>query len=480
MSDSAQRFPDPWPAPLHPEPLTTAVRVPGSKSLTNRYLVLAALGDQPSVIREPLVARDTVLMARALESMGTGLEFYDHELFVYPGPLHGAQVTAGLAGTVMRFLPAVAALAQGDVLITGDEQARRRPMDPIVRALTALGVNISHATREDGQATLPLTVHGTGYVTGGRLDIDASASSQFISALLLAAPRMDGGLELRHTGTSIPSTPHLEMTVEVLRDAGIEVFTFPDDAGPVRQGHPATRWIVRPGVPDLGNVEVEPDLSNAGPFLAAAMVTGGTVQIPGWPRSTRQPGEALRDIFARMGGETNVAGGRLVLQGPRAEELLPLDMDMHDVGELVPTVAAVAALSPGRSVLRNIGQLRGHETDRLHAITTELNRLGGRVHVEGDDLVIEPTILHGGEVETYADHRMATFAAILGLRVPGITVRNIATTSKTLPQFPHMWMRMVADEVRVEAGVPDSILNQEFDTSETVAPPDGRDEVTQP
>ncbi|MGO1594312.1 MAG: 3-phosphoshikimate 1-carboxyvinyltransferase, partial [Ancrocorticia sp.] len=290
-----------WPAPFHAEPLNASVRIPGSKSLTNRFIVLAALGDQPSVIREPLVARDTILMARALESMGTGLEFYDNALFVYPGPLKAASIHAGLAGTIMRFLPAVATIAKGDVTIDGDEAARVRPMDPVVRAIKQLGVEIDHGTNAAGAATLPVTVHGTGTVRGGQINIDASESSQFISAMLLAAPRMAGGLELRHTGGTVPSTPHLDMTVDVLRDAGIEVFTFPRDAGPVRPGHPAVRWLVLPGIPDVGNVEVEPDLSNAGPFLAAAMVTGGSIEIQGWPRITKQPGDQLRTILANMG-----------------------------------------------------------------------------------------------------------------------------------------------------------------------------------
>ena len=438
-----------WPAPFHPGPFNASIRVPGSKSLTNRFIVLAALGDQPSVIREPLVARDTVLMARALEAMGTGLEFYDNALFVYPGPLKGASIHAGLAGTVMRFLPAVAALATGDVTIDGDEAARVRPMDPVVRAVKQLGVHVDHGTNAADQATLPVTIHGKGTVHGGQINIDASASSQFISAMLLAAPRMVGGLELRHTGGPIPSTPHLDMTVDVLRDSGIEVFTFPQDAGPVRPGHPAVRWLVLPGVPDVGNVEVEPDLSNAGPFLAAAMVTGGSVEIQGWPRITKQPGDQLRTILAQMGASVAMMAGRLQVTGPATIE--PIDLDMHDVGELVPTIAAIAAFASGTSAIRNIGQLRGHETDRLSAITTELTRVGCNAWVEGDDLFIEPRPLHGATLHTYEDHRMATFAAIIGLRVPEVYVENIATTAKTLPQFLQMWADLVADSPVVRA-----------------------------
>lgn len=430
-----------WQALLSSGPVTGTVHIPGSKSLTNRFLVLAALGDQPSVIRKPLVARDTLLMVKALEAMGTGFEFFDHDLFVYPAPLHGADIHVGLAGTVMRFLPAMAMVARGSVHLDGDAAARVRPIDPVVRAIKELGVEVDHAVDAHGHAVLPLTVHGDGSVQGGRITIDASASSQFISALLLAAPRMERGIELRHAGGAIPSMPHVDMTVQVLRNAGVEVFTFPKDAGPVRPGHPAVRWLVLPGIPDLGNVEVEPDLSNAGPFLAAAMVTRGSVTIPGWPRLTQQPGEVLREIFMAMGGSVELKNGKLTLSGPDA--IRGLDMDMHDVGELVPTVAAVAALAETPSRLRNIGQLRHHETDRLSAICTELERIGGRAWTEGDDLFIEPSWLHGGVIHTYEDHRMATFGAILGLRVEGIEVENIATTSKTLPQFAEMWTALI-------------------------------------
>lgn len=431
-----------WDAPFHPEAISGQVHIPGSKSLTNRFLVMAALGDQPSVIRKPLVARDTLLMIKALEAMGTGVEFYDNELFIYPAPLHGADVQVGLAGTVMRFLPAVAMLAHGPVHFDGDAAARVRPMGPVVDAIGQLGVQVEYAVDDMARPVLPLTVFGQGRVAGGRIVIDASESSQFISALLLAAPRMDNGVEIRHVGGPIPSTPHLEMTVQVLRNAGIEVFTFPKDAGPVRQGHPAVRWLVLPGIPDVGNVEVEPDLSNAGPFLAAAMVTGGEVSIPGWPRVTHQPGVHLRDLFSAMGAQSSLQHNRLTLRGP--DTVQPLDTDMHDFGELVPTVAAVAAYAAGPSVLRNIGQLRHHETDRLAAISTELNGLGGRAQVNGDDLVIEPCTLHSGLVHAYADHRMATFGAILGLRTPGIVVDDIATTAKTLPQFPQMWAELTS------------------------------------
>lgn len=437
-----------WAAPFHPGPVDAAVRLPGSKSLTNRYLVLAALGEEPARIHRPLFARDTVLMARGLAGMGAALSHEGRTLTLTPGPLGSARIQAGLAGTVMRFIPAVAAFTVGDVTVDGDPAARTRPMDPVVRALRDLGVEVEHAADASGRAVLPVTVHGTGSVGGGSVEIDASASSQFVSALLLAAPRMERGLDLRHVGPPVPSSPHIAMTVEVLRAAGIAVSALVGDGSPAglpssaRPGRPAARWTVEPGTPRLGDVTVEADLSNAGPFLAAAMVTGGRTAVLDWPARTAQGGEALRGIFTAMGGRAvyDPDASTLRLQGPH--RIAPLDADMHDVGELVPTVAAVAAFADGPSRLRNIGQLRSHETDRLAAIAAELARAGGSARIEGDDLVIQPRPLRGARLESYADHRMATFGAILGLRVEGIEVAGVETTAKTFPQFTDMWSEL--------------------------------------
>ena len=414
-----------WLAPAS-GPVDATVSIPGSKSLTNRYLVLAALGEQPATIRHPLVARDTELMAGALESLGARILRERDSWRVEPGPFRGGRVECGLAGTVMRFIPPLAAFACEPVVLDGDPAARVRPMGAIVTALRRLGVAVEAAERE-GAPTLPLTVRGAGSVAGGKLDIDASASSQFVSALLLAAPRMERGLELRHVGAALPSTPHIEMTVEVLRRAGIDVV----DAG--------RRWMVSPGVPTLGQVAIEPDLSNAGAFLAAAMVTGGRVRVEHWPAATTQPGDSYRTIFSQMGGRVRLEGGVLELTGP--ERIAPYAADMKDVGELVPTVAAVAAFAHGTSRLSNIGQLRGHETNRLAALVTELGRAGITAREEGDDLVIEGGSGRPAVIETYDDHRMATFGAILGLRLPGTRVVNAQTTAKTLPDFVERWER---------------------------------------
>ena len=422
---------DRWAAPSSTTALDARVEVPGSKSLTNRYLVLAALAAGPGRLRGALRSRDTALMAGALAALGARVEDADdadHDWLITPGPLRGpAEIDCGLAGTVMRFLPAVAALADGPVRFDGDDGARVRPMAPVLTALTALGVTIS---RVGAGGHLPFTVAGRGRVRGGSVDVDASASSQFVSGLLLAAARFDAGLTVRHTGTTLPSLPHIDMTVQVLRDAGVVV----DDSRPAS-------WRVAPGPIAGRDVRVEPDLSNAGPFLAAALVAGGTVRVPGWPAATTQPGALLPVILERMGGRVRLEGDVLAVTGDGVVH--GIDLDLRTAGELAPTIAALAALADSPTRLRGIAHLRGHETDRLAALATELTRLGGQAEQTSDGLVITPRPLRPGTVRTYHDHRMATAGALLGLRVPGVLVENIATTAKTLPDFVGMWHRML-------------------------------------
>jgi 3-phosphoshikimate 1-carboxyvinyltransferase len=427
-----------WEAPLAPGPLDAVVEIPGSKSLSNRLLVLAALADGPSTLRGALRSRDTDLMAGALRSLGVAVEEGDSPstLHVTPGPLVGdVDVFCGLAGTVMRFLPPVAALAAGPVRFDGDPQARVRPMLPVLAALRALGVEV-RGTGPDFPATLPFTVVGRGGLRGGSVDVDASGSSQFVSGLLLAAPRFAQGLELRHIGTTLPSLPHIEMTVATLRDAGVAV----DDS---RDGI----WRVMPGPIAARDVRVEPDLSNAAPFLAAALVAGGTVSVPGWPLSTTQPGGLVPELLEQMGGTAHLTPDRStgagVLRVTGTGEIHGIDVDLRAAGELAPTFAALAALADSPSRLRGIGHLRGHETDRLAALAAEITRLGGQAEETRDGLVITPRPLHGAVFRTYADHRMATSGALLGLRVPGVRVEDVETTAKTLPGFAGRWERML-------------------------------------
>jgi 3-phosphoshikimate 1-carboxyvinyltransferase len=436
-TDELTARPDPghdlaWHAPQASGPLDATVEVPGSKSLMNRYLVLAALADSPSRLRGALRSRDTLLMAAGLRALGVDVQDAPdtaHDWVVTPGPLRGdTAVDCGLAGTVMRFLPAVAALADGAVRFDGDPGARVRPMGPVLAALRALRVGVEeHAT----PGHLPFTVTGRGAVRGGHVDVDASGSSQFVSGLLLAAARFDQGLTLRHTGPSLPSLPHIEMTVAVLRAAGVTV----DDSRP-------TIWRVEPGPISGRDVRVEPDLSNAAPFLCAAMVAGGTVRVPGWPARTTQPGGLLPGILERMGGTTRLDGDVLAVTGTGT--IHGVDLDLHAAGELAPTIAALAALADSPTRLRGIAHLRGHETDRLAALSTEITRLGGRAEQTSDGLVITPRPLTAATVRTYADHRMATAGALIGLAVPGVQVQDVATTAKTIPDFVGLWGGMLA------------------------------------
>ena len=415
-----------WPAPTATAPVRAEVRLPGSKSLTNRALVLAALADGKSTVGAALRSRDTLLMAGALQSLGCHVDTNGEDWRVSPAALHGpASVDCGLAGTVMRFVPPLAALADGPVVFDGDPHARTRPMGEVIDALRGLGVTIDDA----GRGALPFTVAGTGSVRGGAVTIDASASSQFISALLLAGARYDEGVDVRHDGKPVPSLPHIAMTIAELRRHGIQV----DDTEP-------NRWRVFPGPVKAVDVHVEPDLSNAAPFLAAGAVTRGRVTVPGWPRETTQAGDAIREILALMGAvvERTKEGLAVGAEGP----LQGIDHDLHDVGELTPVVAALCALADTPSRLRGIAHIRGHETDRLAALARELNGLGGDVEETDDGLHIRPKPLHGGVFHTYADHRMAHAAALLGLLVEDVQVENVATTAKTFPGFVQAWSGM--------------------------------------
>src|SRR3954454_11433535 len=415
-----------WAAPVATEPVDAVVALPGSKSATNRALVLAALADSPSLLRRPLRARDTELMAAGLRSLGTSVGDSGADWAIEPRQLRGGvHVDCGLAGTVMRFLPSLAALADGDVTFDGDRRSHERPMRPLVESLRALGVDME----DGGRASLPFVVRGHGSVKGGTVTMDASASSQFVSGLLLTAPRFDEGIEVRHVGEPVPSAPHLRMTVAMLRAAGATV----DDATP-------DVWRVAPGPLHGGELVIEPDLSNAAPFLAAALVTGGRTSIPDWPTSTTQAGDALRHLLSEMGAHVSLDTDGLAVTGGSLDGI---DVDLHEVGELTPTLTALAALARTPSRLRGIAHLRGHETDRLAALVASLGALGGDVRATEDGLEIRPTPLRAGVFETYDDHRMATAGAVLGLAVPGVQVVDVATTSKTLPDFVGQWFRML-------------------------------------
>ena len=417
-----------WPAPRAEGPVSGRVTVPGSKSISNRALILAAIADGPSTLSGLLAARDTSLMRSALVALGVGISERDGLVTVTPGSLKGpASVDCGLAGTVMRFVPPVAALADGVVSFDGDLYARERPMDVILGALRTLGVQIE----DQGTGRMPYAVNGSGSVRGGKVTLDASGSSQFVSALLLAGARYDEGVDLRHDGKPVPSQPHLDMSVAMLRERGVQV----DDSEP-------NRWVVAPGPISALDTAIEPDLSNAAPFLAAAVVTGGSVTVTGWPTETTQPGGQLPEIFTRFGADVSLSDDGLTVRG--TGRIQGVDLDLSEVGELTPVLAAVAVLADGPSYLRGIAHLRNHETDRLAALETEFNALGGDVNQTADGLEIRPKPLHGGLFGTYHDHRMAHAAAVVGLAVDRLAIENIGTTAKTMPEFPDLWSALVS------------------------------------
>ncbi len=418
---------DLWLAPVASNPVDVVVALPGSKSLTNRALILAALAEGPSVLRRALRSRDTLLMASALAALGAKIDVDSDDWSVLPADFSTTArdahaVDCGLAGTVMRFVPPVAGLSRGPVAFDGDPHMRTRPVAEVLTALRTLGVMVD----DDGRRSLPFTVRGTGAVPGGTVVVDASASSQFISALLLAGARFERGVDVRHDGKPVPSLPHIDMTVAMLREHSVAV----DDSD-------ANRWAVAPGPIKAVDRVIEPDLSNAAPFLGLAAVTGGTLTVRDWPRQTTQPGDALREILTLMGCEVSFVDVGLQVRGP--DRLSGVDLDLHDLGELTPAIAALCALADSPSHLRGIAHIRGHETDRLTALSTELTRLGADVVEHPDGLSIAPAALHGGVFGTYADHRMAHAGVIVGAAVAGVQVEDIATTGKTFPGFADVW-----------------------------------------
>jgi 3-phosphoshikimate 1-carboxyvinyltransferase len=417
-----------WTTPHRATPVDAVVALPGSKSLTARALVLAALADGPSRLVRPLRARDTDLMAAGLRALGVRVEEDGNDWLVTPGELRGpAEVDAGLAGTVLRFLPPVAALADGPVRVDGDPRLHERPNAGLITALRDLGVQVD----DGGRGRAPFTVHGTGRVRGGAVTVDASESSQIVSGLLLAAARFDAGVDLALAG-GVPSMPHVEMTVESLRERGVDVV-------PTERG-----WWVSPGPIAARDEVLEPDLSNAAPFLAAALVTGGRVTVRDWPAETTQPGGRLDALFGAMGADVERTDAGLRITG--SGTIRPLVADLGEVGELTPVLAALCALADGTSRLTGVGHLRGHETDRLQALDEVLTAVGARVEQLPDGLVITPGPHRAARVGSYADHRMVHAAAVLGLAVEGVEVRDPGAVTKTLPDFVERWNAMLGVE----------------------------------
>lgn len=417
-----------WSAPYRAsKPISGAITIPGSKSVTNRALVLSALASSPSTLRKGLRSRDTDLMIKALSSLGVMIKIEEDLWKITPAPLMGpASIDVGNAGTVMRFLPPLASLAKGLISFDGDPRSHQRPLGPVIKALENLGVSIEH----QGRYSLPMVINGAGYLTGGEVEIDASSSSQFLSSLLLVAPLMKQGLKIKNVGKNLPSKPHIEMTIAMLAQYGAVVDTSI-----------ANQWSVEPTKLSGVDLVIEPDLSNAAVFMAAPILCGGEVIIKDWPRRTTQPGDQLRQIFSEMGGVID-----FVDQGLRVRstgQIRGIDIDLGDVGELTPVIAALACFADSPSHLRGIGHLRLHETDRLSALKSELTALGAEVIEEESALRIHPKPMKSGVFHTYEDHRLATAGALIGLAVDGVEVENIETTKKTITDFPALWSQLL-------------------------------------
>ncbi|MBW8761643.1 MAG: 3-phosphoshikimate 1-carboxyvinyltransferase [Microbacterium sp.] len=435
---SANRYSPPlvqgvYAAPTAEGAVRATVTIPGSKSLTNRELIIAAIADGPGRLISPLHSDDSRRMVDALRALGVGIEEVDAgsefgpDLVVTPAKLGGGTtIDCGQAGTVMRFIAPLAGLAQNDVHLTAHETALHRPMGGLISALRDLGVDID----DEGTWALPFTIRGHGRIRGGRVEIDASASSQFVSGLLLAAPRFDVGLHLVHTGEHLPSLPHIDMTIEALSRRGIRI------------ERPATgEWLVEAGVPRAKEIAIEPDLSNAAPFLAAALVTGGAVSVTGWPVHSTQPGHLLPEILQAMGAHVGRHSGTLTVRA--GSGIHGVDLDLSAASELTPTLVGLAVFADAPTTIRGIGHIRLHETDRIAALIENVRALGGEAEELPDGLRIIPRELHGGTWAAYHDHRMATTGALIGLRVAGVEIDDIGTTAKTLPEFTLLWERML-------------------------------------
>ena len=386
--------------------------------------MLSALAKEPTTLIDPLVSRDSNLMIQALRQLGTGVSEVGNTLAITPRALFGpATIDCGLAGTVMRFVPPLAALATGQIDFDGDLAARKRPMKTTIESLATLGVEITGDK-------LPFSIHGVGEVLGGEIQIDASASSQFVSGLLLVGAKFKNGLTVSHVGDHLPSMPHIEMTIDCLQKRGVDAS---------KTG--LASWRVEPGEISGGEIQIEPDLSNAGPFLAAAMVAGGSLTITNWPKSTTQVGNDFDGILQQMGAAIKRVGSDLIISG--SGQIHGIDIDLSTGGELTPVIAALASLADSQTQIRGVAHLRGHETDRLSALVNEINSIGGNAIETADGLIIKPANLRGGEWKTYEDHRMATAGAIIGLRVPGIEIEDITVTEKTIPEFVKLWEQML-------------------------------------
>ncbi len=401
--------------------MTGRVQIPGSKSETNRALILASLAIRPVSIYNPLAARDTELMARALTGFGARIARGQEMWRVTPAQqiTSPGTIDCGLAGTVMRFCPPIALLAPEPTDFVGDAQAGGRPMGGLLSGLRQLGAAVSGDS-------LPFRVTPPPMWTRSQVSVDAASSSQFVSGLLLAAPRYPNGLRVDRIG-QIPSAPHVDMTVEMLRRSGVAVRSGPD------------WWQVSPGQIVPGIIHVDPDLTNASAFLAAAAATGGCVTVPNWPETTTQAGDRIREILTQFGARVEFDSSSLRVTG---DELAGININLRSTSELTPVVAALAALAHGDTVITGVGHIRGHETDRIAALATELSKVGAKVTPLPDGMHISPRPLRPATLQSHADHRMVHAFSIIGLHTD-VEIAGADAAAKTMPDFTDRWQELV-------------------------------------
>lgn len=435
-ADNPKHADQPWLTTTAKTPVTGLVSVPGSKSQSNRALVLASLASrQTSTITGILDCRDTQLMIAGLKKMGVAITATSTDQVEVTGPTKWLPasdpgIDCGLAGTVMRFLPPISLLADGTSFFYGDDQAAKRPMAGLLAGLSQLGAVVT------GQE-LPFSVTAP-QILGNEIEIDSSASSQFISGLLMVAPLLPGETTIRHVGSDIPSAPHIEMTVKMLADRQVDI-----------ECPSANCWIVPEQMIAGLDENIEPDLTTSAAFLAAAALTGGKVSVPRWPSETTQPGKMIVGILEKMGAKAELSNSTMTVFG--TGQLSGQNFDLSKCSELTPVVAGLAAFASGETVIRGVGHIRGHETDRIMALVEMLNQVGVAASELPDGLRItgsaalevENPNLKPALVSSYADHRMAHVGALLGLLIPGVRVDDVSCTSKTLPGFDKHWQNLV-------------------------------------
>lgn len=417
----------PWRREMRVEtrgPLAAVVRAPGSKSLTQRAILIAALARGESRIGGALLCEDTQYLVRALRELGVRIEEKAGELLVQGngGELEnpGRELFLGNNGTALRFLTTVLCMGLGQYKLTGTPRLCERPMGPLLDALGELGGRVESRGAE---GCAPIWVNGTGGLRGGRVRLDGSSSSQFASSLLICAPLMNQGLELFLQG-AIVSVPYLSLTAQTMRRFGVEV---------VQRSR--RRFLVR-GAQSYSatSLEIEGDLSSASYFLAAAAICGGWVRVEGINGETLQGDVRICRILEQIGSRVTFGPNWIRVDGGPLRDG-DLELDLGDAPDLVPTVAAISAVRPGRTRIAKVSHLRLKESDRLRVLKRELGKLGARVWELPDGLMLEGGGLHGGLVDPQDDHRIAMSLAVVGLRVPGVVIGNPGCVAKSYPDF---------------------------------------------